>query len=847
MVDFKRQLKAATLAKKLSPIDIYNDLYRSAVAAGPLRPVQEEILNTWYTDHFNDRDVIVKLHTGEGKTLVGLLMLQAKINAGKGPCVFVCPNIQLAEQVKRDAEKFGIRYCTLDSGDSYMPQEFLDGKAILITYVQKVFNGRTVFGLDNRGERIGTFLLDDSHACIDSIRSSFTMRIPRISDVYKRLLEMFRESLTEQGPGDFHKIQSTESETTVMLIPYWDWIHKTSDVLQLLSEYEEAEKNIAFTLPLLRNILTYCNAYVTGRGIEIVPDYMLTDRFTSYSEAECRIMMSATTQDDSFFIKGLGFSPEAVKHPLCSSRRLWSGEKMILFPTLIDDKITTYSVREWIIRERPRNRSGIVVLVPSYRIAYDNYRDQIIPSTADMEKVIQYLGSGSCPHPVVFANRYDGMDLADGRCRILVMDSLPYFDTLADRYEQSCRQGSNLIDTKIAQKIEQGLGRSVRSEKDFSVILVLGEDLIRFMRSSKNQAYFSAQTRCQIHIGDTVTSWTAEEVDPEHPLVSLVTTIKQCTDRDESWKEYYAQEMTENVRESSIASSDQVIDIVEKEYEVEKALKNKDLVRACRRLNKLIDGCTDVRERGWYQQQLAKYTFMQSEQDYATHQYNAHYNNPYLLIPDNFPYKKLGTVNTSRLESIRRFLAKFETYLDLKVFVDELRADLTFGVSSEKFESAMQQLGLFLGFESQRPDHDYKKGPDNLWHSGNGTFFSVECKNQVERERRHIYKEEAGQMTMHIGWFEKHYPDVKDVTYLWVHPTNVLTPSADMTHPCYCITPDKLDYLKKQLAKYSSEYQECDLTAVDEDYIKRLLQTYMFTEKALVRTYMVPVKETDKL
>lgn len=846
MVDFRRELKVAKIAKKLSPIDIYNDLDRSAVAAGPLRPVQEEILTTWYNEHFNDHDVIIKLHTGEGKTLVGLLMLQAKLNVGEGPCTFVCPNIQLAEQVKRDAEKFGIRYCTLDSGDSYMPQEFLDGKAILITYVQKVFNGRTIFGLDNRGERIGTFLLDDSHACIDSIRSSFTMRIKRQSDVYKRLLEMFHESLVEQGPGDFRKIQNTEAEPTVMLIPYWDWIRKTSDVLNLLSDYEEAERDIAFTLPLLCNILTYCNAYVTGRGIEIVPDYMLTDRFTSYSEAKCRIMMSATTQDDSFFIKGLGFSADAVRNPLCSSRRLWSGEKMILFPTLVDENITTLSVRDWIIRERPRNRAGIVVIVPSYRIAYDNYRGQRIPGSAEMEDAIKYLSSGSCPHPVIFANRYDGMDLADGRCRILVMDTLPYFDTLADRYEQSCRQGSNLIDIKIAQKIEQGLGRSVRSEKDFSVILILGEDLIRFMRSSTTKSYFSSQTRCQIEIGDTVTSLTSEDVDIENPFRSLVQTIRQCLDRDESWKEYYAEKMTSMVKESTIKPSDDLLEIIEKEYEVEKALKNKDLTRACRRLAKLIEGCADTKEKGWYQQQLAKYTFMQSEQDYAVHQYNAHYNNTYLLMPDNFPYKKLGIVNTSRLESIRRFLAKFESYLDLKIFIDELRSDLSFGVSSEKFENAVQELGQFLGFESQRPDHDYKKGPDNLWHSGNGIFFSIECKNQVELDRKQIYKEEVGQMTMHIGWFEKHYSDVKEVTHLWIHPSNILSPSADMTRHCYCITPEKLDLLKKQLTKYSSEYQACDLKSVDEDYIKKLLQTYQFTEKAFMKTYMTPVREADK-
>lgn len=43
--------------------------------------------------------------------------------------------------------------------------------------------------------------------------------------------------------------------------------------------------------------------------------------------------MSATTQDDSFFIKGLGFSTESVKNPLINKRIKWSGEKMIIIPS----------------------------------------------------------------------------------------------------------------------------------------------------------------------------------------------------------------------------------------------------------------------------------------------------------------------------------------------------------------------------------------------------------------------------------------------------------------------------------------------------------------------------------
>ena len=99
---------------------------------------------------------------------------------------------------------------------------------------------------------------------------------------------------------------------------------------------------------------------------------------------------------------------------------------------------------------------------------------------------------------LVFANRYDGIDLPDSSCRILLMDSVPYYDSLSDRYEELCRSTSEIIRIKTIQKIEQGLGRSVRGEKDYSVILIMGSDLIKYIRSITNQKLFSPQTRKQI-------------------------------------------------------------------------------------------------------------------------------------------------------------------------------------------------------------------------------------------------------------------------------------------------------------------------------------------------------------
>src|SRR5436190_19279722 len=147
MVDFKKKLSKGAIDKKKNPLEIYDTLDRSSVT-GPLRPAQKHILDSWFSNFTNSRDLVIKLHTGEGKTLIGLLILQSKINIDAKPCLYICPNKYLVQQVSQEAEKFGIPYCLIEESND-LPNEFLEGRKILITHVQKVFNGKSIFGINN--------------------------------------------------------------------------------------------------------------------------------------------------------------------------------------------------------------------------------------------------------------------------------------------------------------------------------------------------------------------------------------------------------------------------------------------------------------------------------------------------------------------------------------------------------------------------------------------------------------------------------------------------------------------------------------------------------------------------
>ncbi|MDO9097524.1 MAG: DEAD/DEAH box helicase family protein, partial [Candidatus Methanoperedens sp.] len=142
MVDFDKLLGKRKLTKPIDPIAIFEYLDQET-GKEELRKAQEHVLREWNTNFRDQKDIIVKLHTGQGKTIIGLLMLQSLINEGKGPAIYLCPNNYLVQQTIDQAKSFGIEMVQFPSDSNIYPREFLDSEAILIINCKKLFNGKS--------------------------------------------------------------------------------------------------------------------------------------------------------------------------------------------------------------------------------------------------------------------------------------------------------------------------------------------------------------------------------------------------------------------------------------------------------------------------------------------------------------------------------------------------------------------------------------------------------------------------------------------------------------------------------------------------------------------------------
>ena len=817
-------MQARPVEKQTDPIKLYSTLDRKSVT-GPLRPAQQNILDRWYNEHKRDRDLVIKLHTGEGKTLIGLLVLQSMINAGTAPCLYICPNIYLAKQVCEEASKFGIPYCEMTNGD--IPDAFITGEKILITYAQKVFNGKSIFGIDNNYVKVASVLLDDAHACIDTIKEAQTITIKRneFEAIYNKVLTLFRDELIAQREGSFLDVENGDY-STFMLVPYWSWYDKRTELLRILSDASNSVQSIKFVWPILRDRITEYSCYISGTEIEIVPNNPSVDIFGSFSKAEHRILMSATTQDDSFFIKGLSFEPKAVKNPLQDKEQTWSGEKMIIIPSLIDE----FCDRDLIVTQFARmqfNDYGAVAIVPNTMKCeqYSALGAEIVDKK-NIYDVIDRIKKEEFKNLVVINNRYDGIDLPDEACRILIIDSLPYFNSLSDRYEKKCRPNSETINKKIAQKIEQGIGRGVRGEKDYCAIIIIGTDLVKFMRSPLTKNFFSAQTQAQIEIGLDIAEMAYEDKkEDEISIQPICDLISQMLSRDDGWKEFYIDRMQ---RILTSENDSKIYDLLVEETEIEKLCAGNQFEKAAVKMQEYIDrNITDPLEKGWFLQQKARYIYPIRRDESIRLQKAAFKLNPQLLKPQvGIEYDKASFIHENRMRRIIEYVGKYNSYEEFILSVTETTDNLSFGVEADKFEASVKEVGELLGFISQRPDMEIRKGPDNLWCGDNNEYAFFECKSEVDDKREEITKHEAGQMNNHCGWFEKEYGDSVVVSRYMIIPTKNLSYQGDFTHEVRIIRKEKLRKLKNAIKGFASELHPFDLKDLNEETVQKLINSY---------------------
>lgn len=851
MVDFRKLRGKGPTTKEIDPIMVFERLDKES-GKEYLRPPQETILRSWHEKFRDKRDIIVKLHTGQGKTLISLLMLQSSLNEGLGPAICLCPNNYLVNQTVEQARSFGIRTVEFPDSPSRPPREFLNSEAILVANCKKMFNGKSVFGVTGSEREhipIGTISIDDAHKCVDIIRESFSINVDKDSSttsnsLYKELWSLFQEALNRQAPGTHQDILS--GRDAVMGVPFWVWLEKQNEVLKILGKHKE-DQELFFVWDLLKDHLHYSICIFSGTKLLITPRLLPIEMIQSFTRAKRRILLSATLTEDAFLLRDLGIEKESVTNPLTMSEIAYSGERMILIPSLVDPSITREQIVEWLSHFTSKHGSfGVISIVPSFKHA--TYWEKFGGATTNVQNLSnsittlkEKIRQRSAKNILILVNEYDGVDLPDSTCRILCLDSMPSYSSLLDGYLQKIRPYSTSIRRQIAQRVEQGMGRGIRGINDWCIVVVTGTALTDFLSENAKRAFLSGEAQTQIKIAEELTELMKEDLVKDKVGLSVMEKlVNQCLNRDEGWKDYYREKMESTVHTGS--TNDYVFRAI-KEREAEILNQQGRHQEAANIMQELVD-VSDPDDKGWYFQLMATYLYHVDPSKSMDKQVNAHLQNPRLFRPEaGIRYSKLEASSSSRDSLILDWIKKHQSPSSLIICLQNALDDVAFGNESDSFEDGIDFLGKVLGFRTQRPEKQTGYGPDNLWHVAGKSYWMISCKNMVLSGRTGISKSEAGQLNNEIGWFKEHYAGSL-VTPIIIHPSNTLEKGAYLNEPSWAIRKDSLEKLKINTKNFYNSLCGVGFDSISSDIVKQKLASFHLDTDTLTKEYLERVSES---
>ncbi|MCH3965733.1 MAG: DEAD/DEAH box helicase family protein [Clostridium sp.] len=825
MVDFKKLREKRKTADPIKPYDIFKRLAPEGI--NDLWHSQQIILDEWFQRR-NEKDLVIKLNTGGGKTIIGLLIAQSIVNETKGSVLYLCPTNQLVSQTFDKAKQYGIKVAKYVSGKG-IPIGFKSGNCIMVATYSALFNGMSTFGLEGDVDitSVEGIIFDDAHTSGSIVRDQFTLKVEyndKNSELYDEIVGIFRNDFKDiERIGIFDDVTGGK-DSKVLEVPYWAWKAKEIQIRNLLKDKSDQFK---FQWKLLRDNLKYCHCLIDTKEISITPIYPLVNLFPTFINCKKRIYMSATLANDSTIITTFDADYNSVLNPIEVDSNVSMGERMILAPALMNINADIKQLVKDLCKVISE-KYGVIILTPS-SIASNQWTEigEFAAKSAEVLAQVEKMTKHDSKGPFIWANRYDGIDLPADTCRLLIMAGKPGVMNAYDRYIASVLNGSQLINSIVAHRIEQGIGRATRGAGDYCVILLEGDDIITWISERSNLNLLSPSTRAQLELGNDI----SKEITNVDELYS---TIKRCYVRDPEWTSLHA-EMLADISNDKISYEKTI-----KEAAAERRFFNYyligDLNLAKQELNNLIKDVLDIKLKSWLKQILAKIYNDLGERDKARIlQKEAYKGNNQLFKPlSDIPYEYLQEPS-NQSKKIVDSLKKYSYRKGLISEISNITSKLTPSSSANQFENSMKQLGNLIGFECQRPEYVYGEGPDVLWRIESKKFLIIECKSK-KKTKNPLNKKEHGQLLESFEWFKEKYPGCKGEK-VSLHPTDFVTEGAH-TNETLVFT---LKSLNKLIVNVNSLFNELCYLDFDEITMNRkcdeLLKKFKLLPDSFINEY----------
>ncbi|MEP5623195.1 MAG: DEAD/DEAH box helicase, partial [Hyphomicrobiales bacterium] len=711
----------------------------------------------------------LELPTGSGKTLVGLLIGEfRRVTEGKR-VLYLCPTNQLVQQVCEQAKrKYAIDARPfVGSIPTYTVSNksaFQTGEAIAVSTYSALFNTNPFFKNPN------LIILDDAHAAENYIAKNWSVVIDRVThkQIYHGLLDILSCEIAQSQIQRFRSDERGDpNNSRIEKIPLTSQ-HQLRDIISpFLCEQTENNK-LSYPWSLIQDHLHACHIYVGYNSILIRPLVPPTMTHLPFAEAEQRVYMSATL--------GLGGDLERITgvkkiHRLPIPRgwdRQGIGRRFFVFPELSLPKAQVNSL----VKQFADLAGRTLVLVPSEKMAEkylklfkdrETFNAQSIESSKD-----KFVESES--GVAILANRYDGIDLSDEDCRLLIIEGLPKAGNLQELFFQSRLASSIVLHDRIRTRIVQAVGRCTRNATDYAAVCVIGDDFSDWLIINEKRSLFHPELQGELKSG--------AEQSGDFTANDLLENLKLFLKHGEEWREVESQ-IRDHRNESEqlpFPGQKELMSTVAFEVDYQYSLWNGDYEKCAALAQKICSMLGGDELKGfrglWYY--LAASACENAHKELGRSEYESTaldlYNRASQCLPalgwlrTKSQQAQSNTAANAELDPfLESNIERIEALFDMNSYANPSRFEsdaksiqdgLKQGMSSDAFEESFLRVGAMLGFDALNSSS--QAAPDPWWISNDSLCLVSELKSRVDPANP-ISVTHARQAASHLSWIQEQY------------------------------------------------------------------------------------------
>lgn len=694
---------------------------------------QGDVIRAYAETHTQTPDLALELPTGTGKTLPGLLIGEWVRRKGEGPVLFATPTTQLAKQVAKTAKREGVPVALLigkhDDWDSVDELAVEAGEFIGVTTYSSIFNSHPYLPVPR------LLIFDDAHAGEQFVghKHGVDIRRSKHEGAYLSVLSALKPFLSglqiqrlegAPDPGSHHQVR--------LIVPAADPVAlKALDAalanLGKPHKYDHAMIRAGFASTLV---------YLSYSGIQIRPMIPPTSENKVFAQARQRIYLSATLGTGGELERAFG-RPSITRMPLKSKTAPRSGRRLFVFPDLVaggDGQALTKRI--------------VALTDKALVLSQDTVEGATDAATELAGKGVPVLGKDELESKGLLAfakadtgilglaNRYDGMDLPDDACRIVVLNGKPDAVGLQEKFLSERAEANAALSERIRTRIVQGAGRGTRGPNDFAVVVIRGTDLMKYFARPENIAALEPELQAEVQFG-----WeNSRGIDADDIIDNVATFLEH----DEDWRqggEGKVAEFLEDARKVEPAAAEPLGKSAPLEVEAWQLAYAGEWVAASEKLQEAVVQVGPESTRGYRgmllyvagvwmhlgaQDETQRAKARELIRDAGKAANRGTWLREMMTLP-GAPDVELAPADVVAVNQIvARLRGKLKTAqikADLKEMQEALLQD-----EAERYERGLTALGSFMGASASKPKGQART--DSAWEWGTALWMTIEAKSE---------------------------------------------------------------------------------------------------------------------